>query len=102
MGGANEVGVVISESTYGGIEELHVGEGKLLDYGSLITVTLQRATSARHAIETIVNLTETYGYTSSMEGFSITDGEEAWHMEFIGRGQWGKGILYVAMRVPEG
>jgi dipeptidase len=102
MGGANELGVVIAESTMGGISELQGGDNKILDYGSLITATLQRATSARNAIETIVDLTDTYGYASSMEGFSITDGEESWHMELIGRGQWGKGILFVAMRVPEG
>jgi dipeptidase len=103
MGGANELGVVIAESTMGGISELQDGsESKILDYGSLITATLQRATSARDAISVMVNLTDTYGYSSTMEGFSITDGTEAWHMEAIGRGAWGKGILYVAMKVPEG
>ena len=102
MGGANEMGVVIAESTMGGISELQGDEGKILDYGSLITATLQRATTAREAISIIVNLTDTYGYSSSMEGFSITDGVESWHMELIGRGQWGLGILYVAMKVPEG
>lgn len=102
MGGANELGVVIAESTMGGIEELHGGANKILDYGSLITATLQRATSARDAIDIIVELTDTYGYTSTMEGFSITDGMEAWHMELIGRGQWGMGVLYVAMKVPDG
>jgi dipeptidase len=103
MGGANELGVVIAESTMGGISELEAGnENKILDYGSLITATLQRATSARDAIAIMDNLTATYGYSSSMEGFSITDGTEAWHMEAIGRGSWGKGIIYVAMRVPEG
>ncbi len=103
IGGSNELGVVIAETTMGGIEELHENnENKILDYGSLITATLQRATSARNAIETIVSLTDTYGYSSTMEGFSITDGMETWHMELIGRGEWGKGILYVAMRVPDG
>ena len=103
MGGANELGVAIAESTMGGISELQNGnENKILDYGSLITATLQRATSARDAISIIVQLTDTYGYTSTMEGFSITDGVEAWHMELIGRGTWGKGIIYVAMRIPDG
>ena len=97
------MGVVIAESTMGGIAELQDGsDKKILDYGSLITATLQRATSARDAIAVIVNLTATYGYSSTMEGFSITDGKESWHMELIGRGVWGKGILYVAMRVPDG
>lgn len=103
MGGANELGVVIAESTMGGITELQEGsENKILDYGSLITATLQRATSARDAIRVIANLTATYGYSSTMEGFSITDGRETWHMELIGRGVWGKGIIYVAMRIPDG
>lgn len=103
MGGANEYGVAIAESTCGGMEELSAGnENKILDYGSLITATLQRAVSARDAIHTIVNLTDTYGYSSTLEAFFITDGSESWHMELIGRGEWGKGILYVAMRVPEG
>lgn len=103
MGGANEKGVVIAESTMGGISELQAdNDNKILDYGSLITATLQRATSAREAISIMVNLTDTYGYTSTMEGFSITDGKESWHMEAIGRGVWGKGLIYVAMRVPEG
>jgi dipeptidase len=106
MTGANELGVVIAETTLGGLSELQNEmcgeEKKIMDYGSLITATLQRATSARHAIATIANLTNDYGYASSMEGFSITDGSEVWHMELIGRGEWGKGILYVAMRLPEG
>lgn len=102
MGGANEAGVVISESTFGGISELADGKDQLLDYGSLITATLQRATSARHAIETIEKLTNKYGYSSAGESFSITDGSEVWHMDLIGRGNWGLGALFVAMRVPDG
>jgi len=103
MGGANELGVVIAESTMGGMEELSANNGnKILDYGSLITATLQRATSARDAISIIDSLTSTYGYSSTMEGFSITDGKESWHMELIGRGAWGKGVIYVAMRIPDG
>ena len=70
MGGSNELGVVIVESTCGGISELQAdNENKILDYGSLITTTLQRATSARDAISIIVNLTDTYGYTSTLEAF---------------------------------
>lgn len=102
MGGANELGVVISESTFGGLEELGGQDYGLMDYGSLITATLQVATSARHAIATMEELTNKYGYSSSGESFSITDGTEVWHMDLIGRGQWGPGALFVAMRVPDG
>lgn len=37
-----------------------------------------------------------------LPAFSITDGFESWHMELIGKGTWGKGIIFVAMRVPDG
>eukprot|EP00966_Prymnesium_polylepis_P027468 635072-Prymnesium_polylepis.1 len=73
---ANEKGVVIAETTHGGIANLSRGNGTILDYGSLIVTTLQRASTAREAISTIVQLANTYGYASSMEGFSISDGSE--------------------------
>jgi hypothetical protein len=39
-----------------------------------------------------------------MEGFSISDASsgEVWYMEFIGKGGYGKGALWVALRLPEG
>ena len=102
MGNANEMGLVIGETTDGGIAELELKDGNIMDYGSLIYTTLQRAATAREAISVIYNLTSTYGYASSMEGFSITDGDEVWLMEFIGKGSFGKGIVFVALRVPDG
>lgn len=97
---ANEYGVVIGETTHGGIASL-AGAG-ILDYGSLIVTTLQRSKSAREAIDVIEELTSSYGYGSTGEGFSITDGEESWYMELIGKGNKSKGIVYVALKVPEG
>ena len=97
---ANEFGVVIGETTHGGIESL-AGSG-LLDYGSLIVTTLQRSKTAREAIDVIEELTSTHGYGSTGEGFSITDGDESWYMELIGKGHRSKGIEFVALRVPEG
>ena len=51
MANANEVGLVIGETTHGGIAELTVGTDNggaaVLDYGSLIYTTLQRAATAR-------------------------------------------------------
>jgi dipeptidase len=47
-----------------------------MDYGSLIYTTLQRASTAREAISIMDELTNEYGYYSSAEGFSITDGTE--------------------------
>ena len=101
IGNMNEHQLIIGETTWGGHEELMQEDG-LIDYGSLIYITLQRARTAREAIETIVSLADTYGYCSEGETFSIADREEAWVMDLIGRGDAGKGIVYVAMRLPDG
>ena len=105
MAHANDQGLVIGETTHGGLEVLHQHANSteyVLDYGSLIHITLQRAKTAREAVHTIAELTGEYGYATSMEGFSITDGKEAWYMELVGKGLFGKGIVWVALRVPEG
>ena len=99
---------MIGETTLGGLTELsNVGKdyrnGTILDYGQLIYVTLQRSSTAREAIDTIYALTQEYGYASDMEGFSISDPSgEVWYMELIGKGGFEKGILYVALRIPDG
>ena len=97
----NEHGLIITETTYGGRAELYNPEG-IIDYGSLIYITLQRAKTAREAIDTIVNLANTYGYASEGESFSIGDENEAWIMELIGKGPGKKGIVWVARRIPDG
>ena len=97
----NEHGLIITETTYGGRHELYNPEG-IIDYGSLIYITLQRAKTAREAIDTIVTLANTYGYASEGESFSIGDKNEAWIMELIGKGPGKKGIVWVARRIPDG
>ena len=47
-------------------------------------------------------LANTYGYASDMEGFSIADSDEVWYMELIGKGSFEKGVVWVALRVPDG
>ncbi len=101
VGNMNEHQLIIAETTYGGREEL-VDPAGIMDYGSLIYVTLQRATKAREAIETIVALANEYGYPSEGESFSIADTEEAWVMDLIGKGPDNKGIVWVARRIPDG
>ena len=101
VGNMNEHQLVIAETTWGGREELYDGSA-VMDYGSLIYVTLQRARTAREAIETIVELANTYGYASSGETFSIADTEEAWIMDLVGKGPGNKGIVWVARRIPDG
>ena len=102
VGNMNERSVIIGETTFGGLPELKNPNGGLLDYGSLIYIALQRAGTAREAIDVIVDLANTYGYVSSGESFSIADPKEAWLMELIGKGDKGKGIVWVARRIPDG
>ena len=101
VGNMNEHSLIITETTFGGRHELENPDGGI-DYGSLIYITLQRARTAREAIRTIVDLADTYGYCSSGESFTIADPDEAWIMELIGRGKQGKGIVWVARRIPDG
>ncbi len=100
IGNMNEHGLTISESTWGGRHELE-GSG-MIDYGSLIYITLQRAKTAREAIDIMTNLVKDYGYASEGESFSIADPNEGWIMEMIGKGKADKGAVWVAMRVPDG
>ncbi len=100
VGNMNEHGLTIAESTWGGREEL-AGSG-LIDYGSLIYITLQRARIAREAIKVMTDLVDRYGYASEGESFSIGDPDEAWIMELIGKGKDDKGAVWVARRVPDG
>ncbi len=101
VGNMNEHQLLIGETTYGGREELSDPAG-IMDYGSLIYLALQRAKTAREAIQVIVDLANTYGYPSSGESFSIADPNEAWIMELIGKGPKNKGIVWVARRIPDG
>lgn len=100
IGNMNEHGLTIAESTWGGRPELE-GSG-LIDYGSLIYITLQRARTARAAVYTMISLVNRYGYASEGESFSIADPDEAWIMELIGKGADDPGAVWVARRVPDG
>lgn len=114
VGNMNEYQVAIGETTFTGLADLQDTTG-IMDYGSLIYTTLQRATSARDAIKIIVELTNKYGYYSTGESFSIADKDEVWIMEIIGKGvnmkkdkksgqmvNANKGLLWVALRIPDG
>lgn len=101
IGNMNEHQVAIGETTFTGRSELSKPNG-ILDYGSLMYIALQRATTAREAIEVITSLVDEYGYASTGESFSIADKNEAWVMEFIGKGEHGEGAVWVAARVPDG
>lgn len=114
VGNMNQHQLVIGETTFGGREEL-VDTTGIMDYGSLIYTTLQRAKTAREAIRIFSELVNEYGYYSSGESFSIADPNEVWILEMIGKGpgkkdakgkmikdSYSKGAVWVAIRIPDG
>ena len=101
VGNMNEHQLSISESTFTGRKELE-GPSGLIDYGSLIYTALERAKTAREAIQVMTDLVAEYGYASTGESFSIADPKEAWILEMIGKGAGQKGAVWVARRLPEG
>ena len=100
VGNMNEHQLAITESTFGGRRELRDTAG-IMDYGSLIYITLQRAKTAREAIKVMTDLVAEYGYYSGGETFSIADKHEAWVMEMVGKGPGRKGAIWVAVRIPD-
>ena len=102
VGNMNEFQLSIGETTYGGRSELGSQTGAIMDYGSLFYITLQRAKNAREAIKTIHELMTEYGYYSVGESFSISDPNEVWILDLIGKGEGYKGAVWVARRIPDG
>lgn len=100
VGNMNEHQLIISETTFGGREELPNPKGGM-DYGSLIYITLQRAKTAREAIKIMDELMQIYGFPSAGESFSVADKEECWIMEMVGKGDE-LGSVWVAVRIPDG
>lgn len=111
VGNQNEWQVTIAESTWGGDLSL-MDTTAIVDYGSLIYITLERAKTAREAIDIMTQLVTEYGYASEGETFSIGDPNEIWVMDLIGKGTPGaevcegktigqKGAVWVARLIPE-
>lgn len=100
IGNINEYQLTIAETTFGGRPEL-VDTTGIIDYGSLIYITLQRSRTAREAIKVMTDLVQEYGYYSSGESFTIADPNEVWIMEMIGKGVGIRGAVWVAVRIPD-
>lgn len=100
VGNINEFQLTIAETTFGGREEL-VDTAGIIDYGSLIYITLQRAKTAREAIKIMDELVNRYGYCSEGETFSIADPNEAFIMEMVGKAGKERGAVWVAVRIPD-
>ncbi|MCK5824040.1 MAG: C69 family dipeptidase [Ichthyobacteriaceae bacterium] len=101
IGNMNEFQLAIGETTFTGRTELKDSTG-IIDYGSLIYITLQRAKNAREAIKVMTDLVNEYGYYSTGESFSIADTEEVWILEMISKGTYEKGAVWVARKIPDG
>jgi dipeptidase len=107
VGNMNEHQVIITETTFGGLPL--EDSTAIMDYGSLIYVTLQRAKTAREAIKIMTDFVKEYGYYSAGESFSIADKNEVWILEMIGKGvkmvngkNANRGAVWVAARIPDG
>lgn len=100
MGNINEYQVAVTETTFGGREELVDPKGTI-DYVSLMAIALQRSKTARQAIEVMTSLTQKYGYASEGESFSVADKNEVWILEMIGKGSERRGTVWVAVRIPD-
>lgn len=101
VGNMNEHQVAIGETTWGGRHELRDPDA-IMDYGSLMYIGLQRARTARELIQVITDLVAKYGYYSSGESMSISDPNEVWIFEIIGKGKDDKGAVWVARKIPDG
>jgi len=109
VGNMNEYQVAIGETTYTGREELQ-DTTAIIDYGSLMYLALQRSKTAREAIKVMGELVAEYGYYSTGESMSISDPNEVWIFEIIGKGSpvkadsklYSKGAVWVARRIPDG
>jgi len=96
----NQYQLAIGETTFGGKRELVSSEG-LIDCPELYRFALERAKTAREAINVIDELTKTYGYNDVGECFTFADPNETWHFEILGPGKDKVGAVWAAVRVPD-
>lgn len=102
----NERSVIMGEYTWGGRDESECQAGAFM-IEQLQVLGLQRAATAREAIQVMGELAEKYGYGDGGEALTIGDRDEAWLFEICGPGPlWtpesGKaGAVWAAVRCPD-
>ncbi|MBN1912657.1 MAG: C69 family dipeptidase [Pirellulales bacterium] len=96
----NQRQVAIGESTFEGREELKSDKG-LIDCDTLTQLMLERATTAREAIQLGGALIEKHGWCDFGEALMIADPNEVWVMEIVGPGKDEVGAVWAAQRVPD-
>jgi dipeptidase len=97
----NEKGVIIGETTIGGRRELYSDEG-IFDIMELERLALERASTAREAIQIMGEFAEKYGYGDSGECLTVGDAKEVWQFEIFGPGATDIGAVWAAKRIPAG
>ena len=100
IGNINEWQVAIGESTYNVGKELQDSTATM-DYPTMMGVALQRARTAREAIQIMGDLADRYGYVGQGESFSVCDANEAWIMETISCGPGTRKAVWAAVRIPD-
>lgn len=97
----NEHGVIMGETTIGNRRELSSTNG-LLYIETLQILGLQRAKTAREAIQVMGALAEKYGYVDGGECLTVGDQNEIWFFEVMPAGPFNTGAVWAAVRIPEG
>ncbi len=101
----NENGVAIGEATNGVVvtdersakvkKVMETDAVGMLDAWMTQDIMLERATSAREAVDIMGKLVEDYGWFDAGETMNLTDGNEVWIIEFYGNKIW------AAWRLPD-
>ena len=101
----NEMGVAMGEATFSYTRntdqrtavynDLVRNSDGIIDCWFAQDIALERAATAREAVQVMGNLVETYGWAGPGETINIVDGTEVWIAEFYGKGLW------AAVRVPD-
>lgn len=101
----NEHGVAMGESTAWFIpaddhtmtlyEMFYMDNNGIIDCYHAQHIVMERATTAREAVEIIGAMVEEYGWGTSAEVMNICDGNEVWILEVYGRDLW------CAVRLPD-
>lgn len=97
---ANENQVMMGETTIGSRRGMSSSDGLFLIW-ELERVGLERAKTAREAIQIMGSIAEEYGYIDGGECLTIVDGKEAWFFEIHGSGPLDKGAVWAAQRIPD-
>lgn len=93
----NENGVLLVSNSCADSKVMIFDDSRLTDGGieyNLRRVVAERATSARDAVDIIINMVETYGYVPSGRTYTVADKDEAWQVQIA------SGKIYVAVRCP--